>query len=103
MCADIKELCNDSFPVVRDGKNALQRRDEIDIVSLVAIVWHLGHTDYQQHDQDNQSDQQVGSDQYRKVGIAYLFEFALGKLASCYRAQGIKPVLNEMHRHVHTQ
>lgn len=68
---------------------------------LIRILWHLGHTNDEKHDQNDDADGQIRSDKDGQIGITDCFKLSLTKLGTLGRIHRMKLVLNEIHSDKH--
>ena len=60
---------------MRHGEDAAQRRQEVYLLVLVAVLGHWPEQNDEEHGEDDESDGKVWSDKHRKVVLLDGFEF----------------------------
>ena len=103
LCAHIEELGEYAFTIVRHAEDAAQGRHEVDLVVLLAVLRHLGKQDDEEDGEDNQTDNQVWIDQYRKVVFLDSLKLAVREIGAPSRIKWVEFCLDEVHCHIHTQ
>ena len=85
------------------AEDAAQGWHEVDLVVFLAVLRHLGEQDDEEDGEDNQTDNQIWIDQYRKVVLLDSLKFACRQIGAPSRIKRVELCLDEVHRHIHTQ
>lgn len=103
LCAHIEELGEYAFTIVRHAEDAAKGRHEVDLVVFLAVLRHLGKQDDEEDGEDDQTDNQVWIDQYRKVVFLDCLKLAIREIGAPRRIKRVEFGLDEVHRHIHTE
>ena len=86
---------------MRNGENALDRRNESDVVGLVVIVRHPGEADQEEQCDDDQPDHQIRLDQNGEIRIPDRDKFRFRQGGALRGVKRIHLRLDEVHGHIH--
>ena len=101
--AYVEELRYHALSVVGQREDAAQRRHEVDVVVLVAVMRHLLEENEHEHGEDNDADGKVRTDEHAQVALLHRLKLCVVELCACRRVERTDLSLNEVHRHEHAQ
>ena len=97
----IEELGNDALAVILQREDAAQRGQEVNVAVAVAVLWHLGEKDDEEHGHDDQSNDEVGRDEHAQVLLLHGLKLRVAQQGTLVAAHGVQPRLDEVHGHEH--